>query len=186
MIANSPAPGESSSSDEMWVFVTPIGAGTVLHANMPYVYKPKVAVTNYPFTTDNATMKVPETGIVGTMQTMEDTYNIYGTYSNTSPSDADPFYYANIDGEFSLGNESTVVVGPYRWIIRKTSKYGGTTAYARRMYFYDGESDQTGIQSIDEQYDEAGAWFTLDGRRLTGKPAKGGLYVVNGKKVVVK
>ena len=30
------------------------------------------------------------------------------------------------------------------------------------------------------------AWYSLDGRRLSGKPTKAGLYIVNGKKVVVK
>ena len=29
-------------------------------------------------------------------------------------------------------------------------------------------------------------WYTLDGRRLSGKPAQGGVYVVGGRKVVVK
>ena len=29
-------------------------------------------------------------------------------------------------------------------------------------------------------------WFSLDGRRLSGKPTKAGLYIVNGTKVVVK
>ena len=29
-------------------------------------------------------------------------------------------------------------------------------------------------------------WFSLDGRRLSGKPTKAGLYIVNGNKVVVK
>lgn len=30
-----------------------------------------------------------------------------------------------------------------------------------------------------------GVWFTLDGRRLNGKPTTEGLYIVNGKKVVI-
>jgi len=30
------------------------------------------------------------------------------------------------------------------------------------------------------------SWFSLDGRRLGGKPAKAGLYIRNGKKVVIK
>ncbi len=30
------------------------------------------------------------------------------------------------------------------------------------------------------------AWFTLDGRRLSGKPTQSGLYISNGKKVVIK
>jgi hypothetical protein len=30
------------------------------------------------------------------------------------------------------------------------------------------------------------AWYTLDGRRLTGKPTAKGLYINNGRKVVIK
>ena len=33
---------------------------------------------------------------------------------------------------------------------------------------------------------EAGNWYTLDGRRLNGKPTKKGIYIVNGRKVVIK
>ena len=32
----------------------------------------------------------------------------------------------------------------------------------------------------------ATGWFTLDGRKLNGKPAQSGLYIFNGKKVVIK
>jgi hypothetical protein len=31
-----------------------------------------------------------------------------------------------------------------------------------------------------------GAWYTLDGRKLQQKPAKKGVYIVNGRKTVVK
>ena len=33
---------------------------------------------------------------------------------------------------------------------------------------------------------EADAWFTLDGRRLSGKPSRAGVYINNGVKVVIK
>jgi autotransporter-associated beta strand protein len=39
-------------------------------------------------------------------------------------------------------------------------------------------------QLIIDNYD--GAWFTLDGRRLQDKPTQKGLYIRNGKKVIVK
>jgi hypothetical protein len=29
-------------------------------------------------------------------------------------------------------------------------------------------------------------WYTLDGRRLTGQPVRKGIYINNGKKMVVK
>ena len=33
---------------------------------------------------------------------------------------------------------------------------------------------------------EAGTWFSPDGRRLSGKPTRRGVYICNGRKVVVK
>ena len=35
-------------------------------------------------------------------------------------------------------------------------------------------------------HNEAGAWYTLDGRKLDAKPTKSGLYIHNGNKVVIK
>ena len=34
--------------------------------------------------------------------------------------------------------------------------------------------------------DETGEWYSLDGRKLSGKPTKKGLYINGGKKVVIK
>lgn len=33
---------------------------------------------------------------------------------------------------------------------------------------------------------EAGAWYTVDGVKLNGKPMRKGVYIFNGKKVVMK
>ena len=48
----------------------------------------------------------------------------------------------------------------------------------------------TGIGEIDTTTGEVSfdseAWYTLDGVRLSGKPTKKGLYINNGKKVIVK
>ena len=33
---------------------------------------------------------------------------------------------------------------------------------------------------------EAGDWYTIDSRKLSGKPAQKGIYIVNGRKVAVK
>ena len=46
----------------------------------------------------------------------------------------------------------------------------------------------TGIITITNFTNDSnsGAWYMLDGRRLSGKPTKNGLYIVNGRKVVVK
>jgi len=60
--------------------------------------------------------------------------------------------------------------------------------------------ETTGIRSIDEGLltmecstegrlqgkNEAGTWYTLDGRKLSGRPAQKGVYIVNGRKIAIK
>lgn len=55
--------------------------------------------------------------------------------------------------------------------------------------FGDGDNT-TGIVSIDDSpltIDRSSdAWYTLDGRRLSGKPMQKGIYIYNAKKIVIK
>ena len=45
----------------------------------------------------------------------------------------------------------------------------------------------TGISPVTRQPSSlTDAWYTLDGRKLTGKPTLKGIYIFNGKKVVIK
>ncbi len=48
----------------------------------------------------------------------------------------------------------------------------------------------TGIGEIDTTTGEISfdseAWYTLDGIRLSGKPSTKGLYINNGKKIIIK
>ncbi len=61
------------------------------------------------------------------------------------------------------------------------------TAAEGIMLVWDEETDGIEIvqtSTVKSQHDDA--WFTLDGRQLSGKPTAKGLYIVNGKKVIVK
>lgn len=55
--------------------------------------------------------------------------------------------------------------------------------------FGDGDIEETAtaIDNVEqaERGNDADAWFTLDGRKLSGKPAAKGIYIRGGKKVVV-
>ena len=185
MIANAPD-AETEASDDIWVFLKKMDEGDVLHANMPYVYKPKQAVENYGFTTTGATLKAMNTGVLATMQTMEDTYTLYGTYEGTTATAEDPFYYVNVDGDLSLGNDGTVTVGAYRWIMRVESKSGAMPAYARGIHFVGGEdSETTNITTTNLTDETNGEWYSLDGRRIA-QPTRSGVYIVGGKKVVIR
>ena len=46
--------------------------------------------------------------------------------------------------------------------------------------------EATGIRSIDNEQLTNGDWYTIDGVKLNGKPTEKGIYIVNGRKVVVK
>ncbi len=51
-----------------------------------------------------------------------------------------------------------------------------------------GDDDTTGIEDltiVDPELRE-GSWYSLDGRRLEGRPTKKGVYIKNGKKLVIK
>ncbi len=61
------------------------------------------------------------------------------------------------------------------------------------VYDYNDESSQeytgsepSAVSSIEVSAEEKGLWYSLDGKRLSGKPTKKGIYVRNGRKVVVK
>ena len=188
MIANSPDPS-LEASDDIWVFVKRMSKNDVLRANMPYVYKPREAVTDYAFTTTTAVLKAKNTNVIAKTETMEDIYNFYATYGNTSATAQDPFYYVNIYGELSYGD--AVTVGAFRWIIRVESKYGSEPSYARTLKFFDGEEEETtGIISIENGKlridNSSDAWYTIDGVKLDGKPHAKGVYIQNGRKVIIK
>jgi hypothetical protein len=45
--------------------------------------------------------------------------------------------------------------------------------------------DATGIQTPVAS-EPSGVWYSLDGQRLAGKPTRQGVYICDGKKIVVK
>ena len=75
---------------------------------------------------------------------------------------------------FTRGAAATDEELPQRITVRLVGSNGETTGI--------GEIDtKTGEMTFDSE-----AWYTLDGVRLSGKPTKKGLYINNGKKIVIK
>ena len=63
---------------------------------------------------------------------------------------------------------------PQSITVRLVSRSGETTAI--------GEIDtKTGKMTFDSE-----VWYTLDGVRLSGKPSTKGIYINNGRKIVIK
>ena len=58
------------------------------------------------------------------------------------------------------------------------------SASAIRLFMTDDEI--TGIDNVESVTTTDNCWYSLDGRMLTDKPAKSGIYIKNGKKVIIK
>ena len=71
-------------------------------------------------------------------------------------------------------------------------KIGSGEALARQLTSFNidfGEGDVTGIISVNGsgfRVNGSDGWYSLDGRRLDGKPSRAGVYINKGIKVVVK
>jgi hypothetical protein len=54
------------------------------------------------------------------------------------------------------------------------------------LNFSNGTTEIINLDATDSQRPADSSIYTLDGRKLTAKPTKKGIYIMNGKKVVVK
>ena len=92
--------------------------------------------------------------------------------------------YLFYKGEFVLNAEGTLPAGKVYLDLRTTPD----PTPAPRLYIVGGDSNTTEIEDVRYNKEDAQneRWFTLDGRMLQGKPSQKGLYIKNGRKVVIR
>ena len=163
------------------------GEGTIIKAS--------TEDTNIPiFCADvNTTATAHTTSLVGVVE---------DTYIERIDGDKRNYFFTNIAGkvdpETGLPTESftTSPLGFYRAV---ASTLGAHKSYlqlplnqtnARSIIYinFDGEGETTGIRNLDNNatVQQEGAYYTLTGIRLNGKPSVKGIYILNGKKVMIK
>ncbi|MBO7529642.1 MAG: hypothetical protein J6T37_07185, partial [Bacteroidales bacterium] len=187
MIANSDTEGNAENVDDskIWIHLKAMNVGETLYANKPYVIRPVegeyTADEEYSFI-GSTTLKAKDVGIVRQTATSVATYDFFGTYTNTESIKHHDFLYVSVNGQicWSIANWQ-YSVPPYRWIIRMTAKDGN---YARTINFTENNSETTGISDVNSKSEEAAANYTISGQRVS--TLKKGLYIVNGKKVIMK
>ena len=95
--------------------------------------------------------------------------------------------YVLYNNEFVLNKEGDLGRGK---VYMENPYYSGAVSPApARLIISRVKGNETGIKDIQKYgTTELGneRWYTIDGRRLSGKPNAKGLYIVNGKKKVVK
>ena len=180
---------------------------TTLTANTPYLYMPS--------TTGDAdfsgTYTIPATLEAGT--TTSGDWTFVGTYTTVSWTEAPTGIYGfsaqNVD-EQGISQGEFVKVGAYVrvkpmrcYLMYKNGgkDYAGARSMNRApaeetlpetisVRLVNANGDVTAIGTLHTQTGEVtlddGRWYTLDGTRLSGQPTRKGIYVNNGKKVVIK
>lgn len=109
--------------------------------------------------------------------------------------DASPdIYTLNVGEARDSYAEGSVFVSNYRsvrpfqaYAVHTSQARGEDSRYIPLTSIGGGDGDTTGIMEvIQPAVNGTEAWYSLDGRRLNAKPTKKGVYIQNGKKVVVK
>ena len=162
-------------------------AVTELQAGVPYIIKWEEGndITDPVFTGKAISTTEPTT--VTSQDGMVSFIGTYGTVS-LAANDKSNIYFGSANK--LLWPDQNVTVGAFRAYF-KINETAAVNAKGITGFVIDlGENDEeaTAIHNAEfiMQNDDADAWFTLDGSRLSGTPAAKGIYIHNGKKVVVE
>lgn len=170
------------SSGTLTLNFTQAGTVTTMEAGKPYLIKwnadekDNVNPTFSNVTINKATTPVEATDVdfVGSFSpvslTAGDMSMLYLGSSNKLYYPTTAFDMGSCRAYFKLKNGLTV----------------GDLAQGARSIVLNFEDEATGIENVNGNVNENGQWTTVDGLRFDGKPTRRGLYIHNGKKVVIK
>jgi hypothetical protein len=171
---------EYVSNDGTIVSMTKVSTGG-LKANKPYIFEAKEGgVTN------------PMVRVVNVLANPVETEGFKGVYEKKNYEDGMYCYAGEAKGEYAIGQ--FVEMGPGSWVppFRAYIIGNGAPSYA---IAWDGviddiqnEENATAIETVKTVADKkvAEGWWTINGMRLNAQPKKAGLYIKDGKMVVIK
>ena len=174
--------------DDMAMEIVKIKAGT-LKPNHPYLIKAKnEEAKEMSIVQENATLYPAEINTLD-CSSVYTQFVITGTYQEMTSDDLNGSLVVTTDGAWKkLSSSSTLK--PFRFYLTISSREGSPVEIAEEAMLrvrisVRGEDDNaTGIDEVKtENANVKTAVYDLSGRRVNA-PAKGGVYIINGKKVV--
>ncbi len=146
----------------------PANTGVVINGNSgDYLFKvAKVAETELPDASDNMLKGVLANTSLDEVRSIYNGQNIY----TLQPDETYYFSFKKFTGTTLGGNKAFLPLA------------SSASAKAFRIVF----DEATGITSIKGGGEAYGSWYTIGGTRLDKKPTQRGIYIHNGKKVIVK
>jgi hypothetical protein len=120
------------------------------------------------------------------------------TEITTTGGDAGAKYYKLSYGTYQTGNGGEDLTGVLGWFWGAADGAAFTSAAhkawlvlpspagTRGFFGLPGDDETTLLRKVNSEEVNSEEWFSLDGRRLNGRPSAKGLYIHNGRKVVIK
>ena len=201
---------ENQETHQLVAHMTPV---TELQANTPYYFEP-TATTATPANQDYTEIVFDDVTIVADNAGSSTTgdWTIVGNYDRVkwTTDTTDPLYSSTHAAELGRAYgyaKKTKTVDGVTYQEGQFVKLGdGAHTRAFRAYMlapattdspdllpdaidvvWDNEDGTTGVNEVKEVNEvNDNSWYTLDGRKLSGRPTQKGLYINNGRKVVIK
>ena len=179
---------DNGEIDDMVMEIVKVKAGT-LKPNHPYLIKARNAeAMEMSIVQENATLYPAEITTLD-CSSMYTKFEITGTYQEMTSEELNGSLVISTDGAWKKLS-STSTLKPFRFYLTISSREGSPVeiadeAMSRVRIRVMGEDDnETGIDEVKTANDELKSEiYDLSGRRVSA-PAKGGVYIVNGKKVI--
>ncbi|MBR4297168.1 MAG: hypothetical protein IKT82_03145 [Bacteroidaceae bacterium] len=172
--------------DEMIIEYIKIKSG-VLKANYPYVIRPKNDDSiNMELVLTNVELRPSEENTIQCSSVFE-TFTIGGTYHKMTGEELEGKLSIKTDGDWK-NNDANNSLNPFRLymtITREGSPVVVDSAKLSIRIAVRGEDDLTEIDNVPLNGSSEDVIFDLHGRRVL-TPVKGGVYIINGKKVYFK
>ena len=91
------------------------------------------------------------------------------------------------------GNQMVIFYGSNSWSYTRLGKIDGATVSNLRQFLGNGDivltlslESSTGIEDVTADANKDEIVYDLNGRRITKKPLAPGLYIINGKKTIIR
>ena len=91
------------------------------------------------------------------------------------------------------GNQMVIFYGSNSWSYTRLGKIDGATASNLRQFLGNGNitltlslESSTGIEDVTANTNKEEVIYDLNGRRITKKPLAPGIYIINGKKTIIR
>ena len=175
----------SSSSFSNGTLTLNFTDATSIEAGKPYLVKWKTEIAgNLP----NPLFLNVTVGDGTTTDTKTDKVDFVGTFSPVTLNDGDnTVLYLGASNKLYYPKGADVNVNACRAYFKLNGiTAGDPSAGASAFVLNFGDGETTGIEMVRGSWSTVNGydvWYTLDGRRLSGKPSAKGLYINNGKKV---